>query len=64
MEDYLDDNGWVTGDRSDILIEEAMRKAQVDAGRRYNGDKEISITIYYATQIKQSDTAVRTIVRS
>ena len=33
VEDYLDDNGWVTGDRSDILIEEAMQKAQVDAGR-------------------------------
>ena len=26
-EDYLDENGWVTGDRSDILIEEAMQKA-------------------------------------
>ena len=38
MEDYLDENGWVTGDRSDILIEEAMQKAEVDAGRRYNGD--------------------------
>ena len=34
VEDYLDDNGWVTGDRSDILIEEAMQKAQLDAGRR------------------------------
>ena len=39
----MDDNGWVTGDRSDILIEEAMQKAQVDAGRRYNGDKNKSI---------------------
>ena len=38
VEDYLDDNGWVSGDRSDILIEEAMQKAQVDAGRRYNGE--------------------------
>ena len=38
VEEYLDENGWVTGDRSDILIEEAMQKAQVDAGRRYNGD--------------------------
>ena len=44
VEDYLDDNGWVTGDRSDILIEEAMQKAQVDAGRRYNGDKNKSIS--------------------
>ena len=39
VEDYLDDNGWVT---TDILIEEAMQKAQVDAGRRYNGDKNKS----------------------
>ena len=28
VEDYLDDNGWVTVDRSDILIEKAMQKAQ------------------------------------
>ena len=27
VEDYLDENGWVTGDRSDILIEEAMQEA-------------------------------------
>ena len=38
VEDYLDENGWVTGDRSDFLIDEAVQKAQVDAGRRYNGD--------------------------
>ena len=44
VEDYLDENGWVTGDRSDILIEEAMQKAQVDAGRRYNGDHNKSIS--------------------
>ena len=44
VEDFLDDNGWVTGDRSDILIEEAMQKAQVDAGRRYNGDKNKSVS--------------------
>ena len=45
VEDYLDDSGWVTGDRSDILIEEAMTKAkaQVDSGRRYNGDKNKSV---------------------
>ena len=30
VEDYLDENGWVTGDRSDILIKEAMQKAQVE----------------------------------
>ena len=44
VEDYLDDSGWVTGDRSDILIEEAMTKAQVDSGRRYNGDKNKSVS--------------------
>ena len=44
VEDYLDDNGWVTGDRSDIFIEEAMTKTQVDAGRRYNGENNKSIS--------------------
>ena len=44
VEDYLDDNGWVSGDRSDILIEEAMQKAQVDAGRRYNGEHNKSVS--------------------
>ena len=44
VEDYLDENGWVTGDRSDILIEEKMQKAQVDAGRRYHGDHNKSIS--------------------
>ena len=43
VEDYLDDNGWVTGDRSDILIEEAMQRAQVAAGRRYNGEHNKSV---------------------
>ena len=64
MEDYLDDHGSMTGDRSDILIEEAMQKAQVDAGRRYNRDKKIYITIYYAPQTEQPDTTVRTVYRS
>ena len=44
LEDYLDENGWLTGDRSDILIDEAMQKAQVDAGRRYNGDTNKSVS--------------------
>ena len=44
VEYYLDENGWVIGDRSDILIEEAMQKAQVDAGRRYNGDTNKSVS--------------------
>ena len=34
VENYLDDNGWVLGKRSDILVEETMTKAQVDAGQR------------------------------
>ena len=38
VEDYLDNNEWVSGSRSDIFIEEAMQKVQVDAGRRYNGE--------------------------
>ena len=42
--DYLDENGWLTGDRSDILIEEAMQKAQVYAGRRYNGETNKSVS--------------------
>ena len=44
VEDYLDDNGRVTGDHIDILVEEAMPKTQVDACRRYNGDKNKSIS--------------------
>ena len=44
VEGYLDKNGWVTGERSDFLVEEAMTKAEVDAGRRYNGDKYKSVS--------------------
>ena len=44
VEDYLDDNRWVTHDCSNILIEEAMQKAQVIAGRGYNGDKNKSVS--------------------
>ena len=44
VEDYLDENGWVNGDRSDILIEEAKQKAQVDAGRRYNREHNKSVS--------------------
>ena len=44
VEDYLDENGRVIGDHSDILIEEAMPKAQVDAGGRYNGDTNKSVS--------------------
>ena len=32
------------GDRSDILIEEAMQRTQVDAGRRYNGEHNKSVS--------------------
>ena len=39
VEDYLDRIGWVLGDRSDLLIQEAMSRVQVDAGRRYYSDK-------------------------
>ena len=44
VEDYLDDNGCVTGERSDTLVEEATTKAKVDAGRRHNGDKNKSVS--------------------
>ena len=44
VEDYVDKNGWMTGDRSEILIEEAMQKAQVNAGRRYNGNRNKSVS--------------------
>ena len=44
VEDYLDAKGWVMGDRSDILIDEAMQRAQVDAGRRHNGDHNKSVS--------------------
>ena len=50
VEDYLDENGWVTGDRKNILIEEAMQRAQVDAGRRYNGDHNKSVSALFCTQ--------------
>ena len=43
VEDYLDDNGWVTVKGSNILVEEAMSKAQMDAGRRCNREKNKSL---------------------
>ena len=47
VEGYLDDNGWLTGDRSDFLIEEAMQKGQVDAGGRYNGEHNKSVSQFF-----------------
>ena len=44
VENFLDNVGLLTGDCSDILIEEAMTKAQIDAGRRYRADKNKSIS--------------------
>ena len=44
MKTWTKMDGWVTGDRSDILIDEAMQRAQVDAGRRYNGDHNKSVS--------------------
>ena len=44
VEIYLDKNGWVSGDRSDVLIKEAMNRAHIDAGRRYNSDKNKSVS--------------------
>ena len=34
----------VTGERNDILIEEAMTKAQVDAGRRHNREQNQAVS--------------------
>ena len=42
-DDYLDDNRWLNGERSDILIEEAMKRTEIDAGRRYNSDKNKTV---------------------
>ena len=36
VEEYLDDNGWVSAEQSDIQIEQGMNRADVDAGRRLN----------------------------
>ena len=44
VQDHLDDNGLVSGERRDILVEEAMAKAQVDAGRRNNGEKNNAVS--------------------
>ena len=44
VEAFLDNNGWVTPDGSDIFIEGAIRKTKIDAGRRYNGDQKKSIS--------------------
>ena len=65
MEDYLDDNGWVSGDRSDILIEEAMQKAQVGTGRRYNGEHNKSVSRFIIhPKLNKPILAVRKIVRT
>ena len=44
---YLGDNRWLSAERSDIKIEQAMRFAQVDAGRSYNGDQNKSASFSY-----------------
>ena len=44
VEDYLTNNDWITEETSEGLVEEEMTKSQVDAGRRYNGDKNKSIS--------------------
>ena len=59
VEDYLHNNGWVTADRSDGLIEESMQKAQWMQDSGIMGTKKS----YHAPQIKQPDTAVRKIIR-
>ena len=57
MEDYLDDNGWVAGERNNIIVKEAMTKAQVDAGRRYNGEKNVCIAFNLPPKFNKPDTS-------
>ena len=61
VEDYLDDNGWVTVEGRDILIEEAINRAQVDAGRRYNSDlnKSVSRLVHTPSEAHQPHSSIR-----
>ena len=59
VEDYLDNKDWVTGEKSNILVGEAMTKSQVDARRRYNRNKEKSIS-RFILHPKLSNTIPRT----
>ena len=49
------------GVRSDILIDEAMQRAQVDAGRRYNGDHNKSISRFILHPKLKSDPTDRAV---
>ena len=44
VEDYIDDSGWVSTERSDIQIEEAIKRTQVDARRCLNGEQNNSFS--------------------
>ena len=56
---YLDNNGRVTGEHSDILFEEAMTKAQMDEGRRYNGEKKKAASRFILHPMPSNPTPVR-----
>ena len=58
VEDYLDDIGWVSSDRTDLLIEEAMQKAQVQ-----RGTQQVSLQIHHAPEAKQPHTTIREVTR-
>ena len=44
VDDYLDENGWVLGEQSDILIEETINQEPVDSSSRYNSDKKVGLS--------------------
>ena len=44
VQDYLNKKEWVSGDRSHVLIKEAMNRAHINSDRRYNSDKNKSVS--------------------
>ena len=54
VDEYCDVNGWVSIERSDILIEETMTLAQVDAGRHFNGLQYKSVSRFISIICSQN----------
>ena len=42
--DYLDNNGLATAETSDVLIVKAVTRAQLDADRRFKGQRNKSVS--------------------
>ena len=53
VEDFLSNHGWVKGERSDILVEEAMTKAEADAGDDIIGTKSSQSPDSFSTRNRQ-----------